>query len=553
MFTVSSRMYGNALSRVVIGAVLWLSSTVSLLAQLPTGFTLSKAQTGYNQPMGLVFSANQQQQFVWDKSGKVWVSTWNGTSYVQQTTPVLDISEEVGDWRDFGLMSVCLDPNFAQNGLVYLFYIVDRHHLLYAGTAAYDPTKDEYYNATISRVTRYKLTGPPTALTTDQTSRKILLGETKSTGVPLLHQSHAGGALLFGRDGSLLVTTGDNANYNIEDMGSNSGTYFQAALNDGMLRPNENVGAFRSQMITSLCGKVLRLDPNTGDGLSSNPFYDPTNPRATKSRVWALGFRNPFRMAIQPNTGSTNPAEANPGTLLVSDVGWNNWEDLQVVRQGGENAGWPLYEGLDTHTVYTNAAQTLENKDEPNPDNLCNKPFLTFDNLLKQAVPGSVQAVATSPCSTMPLPGLQRRYFHSRPALDYAHYYDMARRPTFNGNTATAMALSGSEGGSFRGNCTAGGTYYAGMAFPSAWQNTYYFADYGANWIRAATLQADGSVSQVRDFLPTNTGQGIVDLEYNALDGALYYVNINVGEIMRISFGGNRPPEATATDRKSVV
>ena len=53
------------------------------------------------------------------------------------------------------------------------------------------------------------------------------------------------------------------------------------------MRAEENVGAFRSQMVDSLAGKVLRLDPETCDGVPSNPFYSAAAPRAAKSRVWS--------------------------------------------------------------------------------------------------------------------------------------------------------------------------------------------------------------------------------------------------------------------------
>ncbi len=524
---------------------------------LPTGFSSSKTQDGYIAPMGVIFTPDGQRQFVWNKAGQVYVSAWNGTQYIQQTTPALDISEEVGNWRDFGLLSLCLDPNYAQNGLVYLYYMVDRHHLMNYGTAAYSPTKDEYFDATISRVARYRLLTVNGLLTTDATSRKVLLGESPSTGVPLTHESHAGGTLVFGRDGTLLLSTGDNASYNVVDIGSSTDTYFQAALTDGIIRPAENVGAFRSQMLNSHCGKILRMNPTTGDGLPSNPFFDATKPRSAQSRVWTLGLRNPYRMTLQPGTGSTNTADGNPGTLLVGDVGWGAWEDMQVVQRGGENAGWPMYEGLSELANYATAALTLENKDEPNlastgTTGTCPRPFLTFSDLLKQATnPASITMAVTNPCSNLPLPGLQRRYIHSRPALDWNHSQDIARTPTFSGTLATATTISQTATGStvgtpFRGNASTGGAYYNGTVFPTAWQNTYFFADYGANWIRAATLNANGTVSVVRDFLPNGAGQGIVDVEMNPLDGALYYVNINTGEIMKIAYGANRPPMAVA-------
>ena len=154
-------------------------------AQLPNGFISGKAQDGYVAPMGVVFSKDGRRMFVWEKRGIVWVSNWNGTTYVKQTTPVLDISAEVGDWRDFGFASICLDPNFDQNGLMYMFYAVDRHHLINFGTPQYNATTNTYYQATISRVTRYRI-NLGTTLTADYGSRRVLLGETRTTGVTLI-------------------------------------------------------------------------------------------------------------------------------------------------------------------------------------------------------------------------------------------------------------------------------------------------------------------------------------------------------------------------------
>lgn len=71
-------------------------------AQLPTGYSDELVQSGYNTIMGTVFTDDGSKMFVWEKSGRVYVSNFDGTIYVKQTQPVLDISDEVGDWRDFG-------------------------------------------------------------------------------------------------------------------------------------------------------------------------------------------------------------------------------------------------------------------------------------------------------------------------------------------------------------------------------------------------------------------------------------------------------------------
>ncbi|MBC3792048.1 putative Ig domain-containing protein [Spirosoma utsteinense] len=506
--------------------LLWLAAPSSAQT-LPAGFASSQVQSGYETPVGTVFSTDGQQLFVWDKGGRVWVSTWNGTTYVRQNTPVLDISEEVGNWRDFGLLSACLDPNFSSNGLLYLFYVVDRHHLLHYGTAQYNKASDEYFNASISRVTRYRVTTAGGKLTADETSRQVLIGETKTTGIPLTYESHAGGTLVFGRDGTLLVSTGDNASYDAVDIGSDSRTYYQTAIAEGIMRPAENVGALRAQMPGSFCGKVLRINPNTGDGVSSNPYFDGANPRAPKSRVWALGLRNPYRMSIQPNTGSTNADDGRPGTLLVGDVGWYTTEDLHILNQGGLNCGWPLYEGLETAQGYY--GRYVRNEDEPG------RP--TFESLCQQ--PASA-AVDGNPAN--------RRFTHSRPALDWNHDASTARVPAFDGTTPITRLIgtAGAPAGTpFKGNASMGGAYYTGSQFPEAYRNTYFFADFGQNWIKNLVLHDDGDhqIHEVRAFAPSGFGQGIVDLEVNPLDGSLFYVNVS-GDIMRISYGGNQPPTA---------
>ncbi|WP_080239804.1 putative Ig domain-containing protein [Spirosoma rigui] len=496
-----------------------------LLAQsLPSGFASSQLQNGYSTPVGAVFSSDGRQLFVWEKAGRVWVSNWNGSTYIRQSTPVIDISDEVGDWGDGGFLSACLDPGFSSNGLLYLFYVVDRHHLLYYNTPQYNRGLNEYDNSSINRVTRYRVTNTGGTLAADISSRQVLIGESRTTGIPMVFPSHVGGTILFGRDGTLLISTGDNAFYDGPDVGSHPNTYYQSAVNDGIMRPAENVGAMRSQMVGSLCGKVLRINPANGDGVSSNPFFDAANPRSPQSRVWALGLRNPYRMTIQPNTGSTNPGDGNPGTLLVGDVGWSSVEEFNVVDQAGLNFGWPLYEGMETRPGYY--GRNVRNEDE------AGRP--TFESLCLQPTSPTVNGDRT-----------RRRFTHARPTLDWLHNPDNARVPAFDGSNPIFRTIGtpGAPAGTpFSGYASIGGAYYTGSQFPAAYQNTYFFADFGQNWIRNLSLQGT-QVQEVRTFAPSGFGQNIVDLEVNPLDGSLIYVS-TTGQIVRISYGGNQPPIA---------
>jgi glucose/arabinose dehydrogenase len=504
-----------------------------MYAQLPTGFVDTKAQSGYTAPMGVIFTKNGQKMFIWEKSGIVWVSNWNGSSYVKQSSPVLDISEEVGNWRDLGLHSVALDPNYDSNGLIYLFYQVDRHHLINFGTPQYSSTTDEYFQATISRVTRYKTTINGT-ITADIASRKILLGESKTTGIPVIFESHTGGQIIFATDGTLLVTTGDSANFTGVDVGSSNGTYFQQAINDGIMRSSENVGALRAQILNSFCGKLLRLDPNTGDGISSNPYYDFGNPRSAQSRVWALGLRNPYRISFKTGTGSSSSSAGNPGTIFVCDVQNNTWEEMHILEKGGLNCGWPIFEGIDNAIGYYDASANVSNQEESGSP--------SFQSLCVQANSFNISGLVS-----------QRRITHFAPALDWGHSQDIARYPDFSSGklVATSLGSAGSKvgGPSFGGNAGTSGTFYTGTTFPAAYQKTFFFADYGANWIKVA-VAGDGNnpqISEIKSFAPGSYGKGIVDIEYCPLDGSIFYININTGDIQKISYGGsnaNRPPLA---------
>lgn len=511
---------------------LFVIITTRTFSQLPEDYLTETLSETFAQPMGTVFNSDGTKMFVWTNGGLIYVMNWNGSEYIKQTDAVLDLSEEVGVWRDFGLLSICLDPNFDSNGLIYLYYPVDRHHLMNFGTPSYDSNTDEYFDATIARVTRYKLNHLVSPITTDLSSRTVLLGESPSTGIPLTYESHAGGTLLFGSDGTLLLTTGEGASYTDTDSGSVSHTYYQQALTDGIIRPEENVGAFRSQMINSHSGKVLRIDPSTGDGISSNPFYDSMNPRSPQSRMYAMGFRNPFRASIDTSTGSSNPADANPGMLFVADVGWKDWEDLHIIDKPGLNAGWPLFEGQTEQNAVNEPTSfdsyyfdrgTTVNQDEPgNP---------TFISLLSQPTSFIDDANPTN-----------RRYIHRRPAVASRQHSSRSRVPWFNGSTPTDprvnLANSPTTGNESRANSFIAGVLVNGSNFGPTMTGKFLYADYVRDWINVATLNSTNTpwFSDVSTFAPNNFSNGIVHLIQNPLDGSIYYTNIIDGTIRRLYY-----------------
>jgi len=520
---------------------------------LPAGFFISEVSSGstWNAPVGTAFTNDGQRLFVWEKDGRVYVCNRQADgNYTKQSQAVLDISDEVGSWIDFGLLGFALHPQFENNGYIYALYIVDRHHLLTDGLSSngYNTAINEYFNATIGRVTRYTTTTSGGNLVAIPSSRKVLVGESRSTGLPMLYQSHGVGSLAFASDGTLLISCGDGASFNIEDTGNIDHTYYNQALIDGIIRPEENVGAFRSQMLNSHNGKLLRINPENGDGVSSNPFFDSSAPRSAKSRVWALGFRNPFRISIKPGTGSTNPLTGDIGEVFVGDVGWGAWEELNVVKAAGTNFGWPLYEGQTDNSASYIRFDT-QNGDELNTFGPCaGRTHYRFKDLLLQDNEAKNKSVY-NPCNSSQLIGTHNRYIHARPALDWTHEVNIARVGKFDGNgfaTSPTIGTAESEvvGSPFKGNCGVGGVWYtgAGNSFPPEYKNTFIAADFAGLWIRRLSIDFTNVLTRVDNFV-TNAG-AIVSLTENPLDGSLVVVDIATYTVKKISFGGNIPPVA---------
>ena len=333
---------GVRMFRGVVVLCLVLLAPLRMAFALPPGFADESVGAEWSEPAGLTFDA-RGRAYVWERAGRVWIVE-NG---VKRPVPLIDLHGEVGGWRDLGLFGFALHPDFAQNGYLYLYYAVDRHHLLHAGTASYDPNQNEFFDATIGRIVRYTARASDDFNSVDPASRIVLAGATPDDGCPILSESHGAGSLAFGRDGTLLASCGDGARRLRRGSARRAETFGRRALEDGIIAPWENVGAFRAQLVDSLSGKLWRIDPDTGLGVASNPFYSAANPGSKASRVWALGLRDPALLALRPGTGSTESADADPGATYLGDFGSSVFGDLHVVEQGGRNLGWPAFGSSD--------------------------------------------------------------------------------------------------------------------------------------------------------------------------------------------------------------
>lgn len=531
-----------------------LFMTKSLYAQLPEGFEQTEITNEIYMVVTVDFADNGYV-YAADYYGRIWLIIDDEL----QPEPVIDISDEVNGDAELGCLGFALDPNFMLNGYVYMLYIVDRHHLDYFGTPQYDPNANDYGKATIGRVSRFQL-----QISDYQTmipdSRTVLFGEHIGEGNPSLTVSHGTGDLLFGSDGSLIFSTGDgNTWVNYFSGGSDpipDFSFDEQGLADGIISPAENVGSFRAQLLQSYSGKVLRIDPSTGEGLASNPYYDPENPSAAESKVWALGLRNPYRMTLKPGTGSDNIADGDPGTIYVSDVGYNQWEEINVCDGPGYNFGWPLYEGLEKSPGYYQKIR--KNLHQPNPYHSegCAFDFFTFQQLVRQEN-ASHEHFYPNPCN---------------PASNIADYADVfeVTNPAFtyrNGvhgdnlgpyipgfaedGTTTGVNITSPEAGVeqaeyFDGISAMVGDFYSGTSYPEDYHNILPVLDY-SGWLKVFWFDDNHELTKMEHWMSDLVN--VVDMKYNPHNECYYMIGLAPSQISRLCFVGNRKPviDATAT------
>ena len=283
--------------RVLLSLSVLLVSLPALLVAGPAGaesepngadgleITFEAAVTGVSGPMQMVeVPDGSGRMVVVNKTGRIHMAI-DGQVLPE---PFLDISDIVNSEHDeSGLFSIAFHPQYAENGLFFVAFTgVDATNAVWRfQVSADDPNR------------------------ADRESGAVVLA------VPdRVPKYHNGGGLLFGPDGYLYTTIGDDTN---ED---------------------------NPQDLMLLHGKLLRIDPLTGPIEPGQPGYmiPPDNPFVgrddARPEIWAYGLRNPWRFSFDQETGD----------LYIADVGQDDWEEINfqpAASPGGENYGWPIMEG----------------------------------------------------------------------------------------------------------------------------------------------------------------------------------------------------------------
>jgi glucose/arabinose dehydrogenase len=248
-------------------------------------------------PLGLVTAPGQPDRvYVVEQTGRVHIGSGNDWP----ASPFLDVSDRLvrlnTDYDERGLLGLAFHPGFQDNGRLFAYYGIP------SPADAAEPADH------VNRLSEFRVDLDADAV--DPASERVILEFSQP------QPNHSGGGLGFGPDGYLYLGTGDGGGRGDADRGHS---------------PEGN-----AQDITKLNGKILRIDVDaTGDRPYAIPAGNPFADGGGRPEIYAYGFRNPWRLSWEPGGARR---------LLVSDVGYGRYEEVDVVMPGG-NYGWRIREG----------------------------------------------------------------------------------------------------------------------------------------------------------------------------------------------------------------
>jgi glucose/arabinose dehydrogenase len=273
----------------LVGVSLGIAPTA--VAAVPAGFN-DNLVVSVGSPTAIVFTPDGRL-LVTTQGGQLRVVTAAGMLLGTPATTVPSVCAT----SERGLLGVAVDPAFASNHFVYLYYT----------TSATGSCRN--------RVSRWVLSDSNVA-----SGEVVLVDRIHSTA-----GNHNAGDLNFGPDGYLYVSVGDG--------GCDYATPSSCAGSNDAARDHH-----------VLLGKILRVDRD-GNIPAGNPFTGPgtgrcnvnggTTPGDWCQETFAWGLRNPYRFAFDPNVA---------GRLYINDVGQGLREEIDDGTAGADY-GWNVREG----------------------------------------------------------------------------------------------------------------------------------------------------------------------------------------------------------------
>ncbi|GAA0605196.1 carbohydrate-binding protein [Kribbella sandramycini] len=481
----------------VLTATLGLTASTAVAGStIPPGdyqqISLASGANELGEPMSLAVLPNRSVIHT-ARDGSVRITDVNGATSLAGKLSVYTHDEE-------GLQGVAVDPNFATNRFVYLYFSPQLNTPggdapTEGSQSTWDTWKGELH------LSRFVLR---TDNTLDLASQRIVLRVPNDRG----QCCHVGGDIDFDAAGNLYLTTGDDTNpfqsdsYTPIDERSNRNPQFDAQRTSG----NTN----------DLRGKVLRIKPQA-DGTYTIPAGNmfPPGTAQTRPEIYAMGFRNPFRMSVDKATGIVYLGDYGPDAGVTNpNRGPNGQVEFNRITAPG-NYGWPYCTGLNTSTetyndyVFPSGPSGAKFNCTGGPTN--NSPRNTGLTTLPPAQPSWIR---------------------------YAG--DAGTPPEFGTGSESPM---GGPVYRFDANLN------SPVKFPASLNGRYFAGELGRRWIKAIEVTGTGGVGDIGAF--PWTGTQVMDMAFGP-DGALYVLDYGTGSnnqaLWRIEYIGaqNRNPIAKA-------
>ncbi|MEV7805595.1 lectin [Microbispora sp. NPDC088329] len=432
------------------------------------------------------------------RDGTLRITDVNGTTKVAAKLNVYTHDEE-------GLQGVAVDPNFATNRYVWLYY----------SPRLSTPNGDAPSNGTQAQFDQWKghLNLSRFTLKSDDTldlsSEKVVLEVPNDRGMCC----HVGGDIDFDAAGNLYLTTGDDSNP-FESAG-------YSPLDERTDR-NPQYDVQRTAANTNdLRGKVLRIKPQP-DGSYTIPSGNLFAPGTAKTRpeIYAMGLRNPFRMSVDKATGVVYLGDYGPDAGSTnSNRGPQGQVEFNRITSAG-NFGWPYCTGSNSTNETYNEWNFATNSTGPKYNCAGGPTNNSFRNTGLTTLPAA------------------------KPAwIRYGG--DAGSPPEFGGGSESPM----------------GGPVYrydpnlnSSVKFPQALDGRFFAGEYGRKWIKAIEVRSDGGYGEISAF--PWSGTQVMDMAFGP-DGALYVLDYGTGSnnqaLYRIEYIGkaNRNPIAKAAADKT--
>lgn len=286
-------------------------------------YTIAFPNLTFDSPLTFTPVPNTNVLVVGQRNGMVY--WFQNDDAVSSKNLLADFSDDVGIVWDGGFLGLAIHPEFGQQGknYMYVWYTTkdaQGRHYPNAVVSGFGCNLEDYWGSFL-RLMRIEV---------DPNTYTVVPGsEFTMIKVRMYGSTHRGGGMVFGDDGFLYLTTGDQCAYNkSQDIVGN--------LDGGVLRIDVDMDPTKGHVpIRKMPQNSRFTDEISGEGYyipNDNPFVSPTGDNYEE--YYTLGHRNPHRMTKDRVTG----------TMYIGEIGEDTHEEINVVSKG-KNYGWPIFEG----------------------------------------------------------------------------------------------------------------------------------------------------------------------------------------------------------------